>query len=65
MERFLEKCFSIDSVNFKMYSEGCSKEVLEELEIKTQDIDECVRASFETPGDFESDNKILREDKQF
>ena len=46
------------------FTDACANNVLKKLDISSDVITKCIDDSFEVPGDYSSDNKILREDTE-
>lgn len=44
---------------------GISENVMKKMSIPIETIDTCVNNSFEIPGDYQSDNKFLKEDRKW
>jgi hypothetical protein len=58
--KFRDVCDSLERFN-----KECSYKIMQELEIETRLIDECVLSSFVSRGNVQTDNKILRDDRAF
>ena len=49
----------------KEFSKENSDNAFEFLEISNEEIEKCVNNSFDVPGDYQSENRILKEDRQW
>ena len=64
MNEFDENCFDTDDVAFKNYNSDCSAKIISNLDwLTVSDIEDCILTSFETKGDFSSDNTLLADDR--
>ena len=50
---------------YKEFSKENSDSALELLEIDPKEIELCVNNSFDFPGNYQSDNRFLREDREW
>lgn len=57
--------FLIRAVQTGAVSEGVAKDVLVSLGLDHEVIHKCIEDSFDVPGDYQSDNKLLRDDKMW
>lgn len=64
MDRFYQECYMKDTVSFRYYNKECSSKILADFEdISEFAINECINKSFVQPGDYSSENIILKEDQ--
>lgn len=57
---FLEQCNTADT-----YNANCAKHRMKELDIDEEKVNDCMKNSFVKPGDTQSHNKLLREDREW
>lgn len=50
------------AVDNDRFTSECANEVLQSLDISQTIIDDCIQNSFEVENDYQSDNRILKED---
>jgi len=55
----------MDISSYQKLSKESSDRALKFLDVEAEEIENCVMDSFEEPGNYQSDNKILREDSKW
>ena len=64
LESFLQECIHTDSRQYTHLTSVCSRQIVEGMGLNWSELEDCVDRTFEKPGDYNSDNLLLKADSR-